>query len=89
MDARRDLPVVVGDIFAAFAAAPMLRHIWVLFDRHACCHVDSIAPASVPPIRRLYLQIPQLGKNRSPQVYKHVPWLDGAAWSLTINQLVS
>ena len=37
MDARRDLPVVVGDVLAAFAAAPTLRHVWVGFDRHACC----------------------------------------------------
>ena len=34
-DARRDLPVVVGKVFAAFLAAPTLRHIWVRFDRHA------------------------------------------------------
>ncbi len=33
--ARRDLPVIVGDIFAAFLAGPTLRHVWVRFDRHA------------------------------------------------------
>ena len=33
LDARSDLPLVVGDIFGAFAAAPALRHVWVQFDK--------------------------------------------------------
>ena len=33
LDARRDLPVVVGDVFGAFAAGTALRHVWVQFDR--------------------------------------------------------
>ena len=34
LDARRDLPVVVGDVFAALLAEPTLRHAWVRFDRY-------------------------------------------------------
>ena len=32
LDARRDLPVVVGDVFAALLAEPTLRHVWLRFD---------------------------------------------------------
>ncbi len=42
--ARRDLPVVVGDVFAAFLAAPTLRIVWVRFDRHACLTAARLCP---------------------------------------------
>ena len=38
LDARRDLPVVVGDVFAALLAEPALRHVWVRFDRYCRSH---------------------------------------------------
>ena len=49
-DARRELPVVVGDIFAAFLAAPILRHVWVRFDRYS---LASDGQSSSTQIRKI------------------------------------
>ncbi len=63
MHARRDLPIVVGDIFAAFAAEPTLRHVWVLFDRHACCRAGLNSSHSNCGTRSRK----PMGENKSPQ----------------------
>ena len=41
LDSRRDLPLVMGDIFGALAASPALRHVWVQFDRFALALAGS------------------------------------------------